>query len=389
MTDLALQTRNEPDDDDLDNIDDLEAVTGAVEELRSSVEKHQKDTDEKLEKRMAEITDSVKKLEVRVNRPGSKRTESEGDENEIEKRAFGRYLQRGDASLTDIETRNLTTATNGGGYLAPQVFANEIIKGLVEWSPIRQYARVMTISAGEVQMPKRSGTMTAAWVTETGNRPSTDPTYTQESLTPHEAACYVDVSNALLEDNAYNLQGEITADASEEFGRLEGASFVDGTGSGQPEGLWTASGIGETVTGAAAALDNADALINLFYALPTFYSRNGVWLMNRLTMGAIRKLKDGDDNYIWKEGIAEGQPATLLGRPVVEAPDAPDIAANAYPVMFGDLRQAYRIVDRVQLAALRDPFTRATNGQTRFHFRRRTGAKVLKAEAIKKLKVSA
>ena len=388
MINLALETRNEP-DDDLE-LDELETVTTAVEELRSSVETFQKDSDKKLDDSLSDIKATVKKLELRVNRPGSKKADDDDNsETAIEKRAFGRYLQRGDAALSDIETRNLTTAANGGGYLAPEVFANEIIKGLVEWSPIRQYARVMTITAGEVQMPKRTGTMTAAWVAETGARASTEGTYGQESLTPHEAACYVDVSNALLEDNAYNLQGEISADASEEFGRLEGAAFVDGTGSGQPEGLWTATGIGETITGSTASLDNADCMIDLFYALPSFYARNGVWLMNRSTMGIVRKLKDGDGSYIWKEGLAEGQPATLLGRPVVEAPDAPDIEADSYPIMFGDLRQGYRIIDRIQLAALRDPFTLATTGQTRFHFRRRTGAKVLKTEALKKLKVSA
>lgn len=385
MTEMALQTRSEA-DENLEDEDEIHEAVGAVEELRASVETHQQETDAKIEKRMSEFSADMKKMQTRLNRPGIKRAEAE-DDTKIEKRAFTRYMQRGEASLSDIETRNLTTAANGGGFLAPEMFANEIVKNLVQWSPIRQHARVMAISSGEVQMPRRTGTMTAAWVAETGTRPSTETTYVQESLTPHEAACYLDISNALLEDNSYNLEGEISMDAAEEFGRLEGSAFVSGTGVGEPEGLWTAAGIGETMSGSVANIDSPDGLLDLFYSLPTFYSRNAVWLMNRQTMGTVRKLKDSNGDYIWKPGIADHQPSTLLGSPVIEAADAPDIGVGTYPIMFGDLRQGYRIVDRIELATLRDPFTQAGVGQTRFHFKRRTGAKVLKTEALKKLKV--
>ena len=110
--------------------------------------------------------------------------------------------------------------------------------------------------------------------------------------------------------------------------------------------------------------------------------------MNRTTIGAVRKMKAGDGDYLWRDSLSEGNPPTILGRPVVELPDMPDVAADANPIVFGDMRQGYRIVDRVALSVLRDPYSRATNGQTRFHARRRVGGDVVKAEALRLLKVA-
>jgi HK97 family phage major capsid protein len=126
----------------------------------------------------------------------------------------------------------------------------------------------------------------------------------------------------------------------------------------------------------------------MFHKLPNAHAQNAVWLMNRNTLGTIRKWKDGQGRYLVLDPISEGAPTTLLGRPVVEAVDMADIGANAYPIMFGDL-QGYRIVDRVGLSLLRDPYTLATKGQVRFHARRRVGGDVTHPDRFVKLKVAA
>ena len=337
-----------------------------------------------IEESVGTVTKAAGRIEQKLNRPGI--ITKPDEPARVEKKAFATYVRHGEAA-TGVELKNLTLAANGGGYLAPTEFVKEIVKNLVQFSPIRQHARVMGVSAAEAKMPKRTGTMTAAWVTETGNRSSTEPAYGEITLTPHEAACYVDVSNALLEDNQYNLEGELSADFAEEFGRLEGSAFVDGDGSGKPAGILQDAAIPQVASGAAAAI-NSDALIDLYHALPSFYAANGVWGMNRTTIGAVRKLKDSNGRYLWTDPISDGNPPTILGRPVAELPDMPDVAANALPILFGDLRQAYRIIDRISLSVLRDPYSRATNGQTRFHARRRVGGGVVKSEALRLLKVA-
>ena len=135
-------------------------------------------------------------------------------------------------------------------------------------------------------------------------------------------------------------------------------------------------------------LQTYDGLIDLFHAVPAAYRQLGAWMMNSTTVGAVR-------NWSVRPAIRCGltcwrlaTQATIFGRPVIEAIDMPDIAANAFPVVFGNFNQAYRIYDRVSLTLLRDPFTQATNGLVRFHARRRVGGDVVKAEAIRKLKIS-
>ena len=126
-------------------------------------------------------------------------------------------------------------------------------------------------------------------------------------------------------------------------------------------------------------------LIALWHAVKTAYAIRGVWLLNRNTLAAVRRLKDADKNYVWQPGLAEGQPNTILGSPYVEVPDMPNEGAGATPIAFGDFRRGYTIVDRIALSVLRDPFTQATAGNVRFIARRRVGGQVVLAEAIAKL----
>lgn len=376
---LPIETRNE-------NTDPLAAATAAVAELERAAE--QRHTAHQTEVRG--LTERLAQLETRLSRPGTQ-TENQNEPNE-EQRAFGVYLRRGERGMTADETRAMTAATDtAGGFLVPETFVAELLRNVVQFSPVRAYARVMSIAGADVTLPKRTGTMSAVWVGETADRTGTQPNYGDIKLTPYEAACFIDVSNQLLEDAALNISSELSFDAAEEFGRLEGAAFVSGDGVGKPKGILAETTIGTVITGHASTLGSApaDKMIDAFYALPAAYRANATWGMNSTTLATVRKLKDAQGNFLWQPGLVAGQPDTILGRPVAELPDMPDVAAAATPIVLGDFSQGYRIVDRVSLALLRDPYSLATKGQTRFHLRRRVGGGVVKAEAFKLIKVAA
>lgn len=333
------------------------------------------------------------KIEAKSNRPiglNSNNPDGEND-NSLEKKAFTSFARRGVDRMEADEVKALTVSDNAnGGFLAPETFASEVFKKLVEFSPIRAYAKVISISAPEIKHPRRLTGTAASWVAEVADRPESGMTFDQVTLTPYELATFTDISNQLLEDNAYNLEGLLQDDFAESFGKAEASAFVTGDGAGKPRGLLNAPGIAEMKTGAAATLgaDPASSIIAMFHALPAVYAQNGVWIMNRKTLGTLRSLKDGDGRFILCDPISAGAATTLLGRPIVEAIDFPDVAAGAFPIMFGDL-SGYRITDRTGLSVLRDPFTQKIKGVTRFHANKRVGGDVTHADHFVKLKVAA
>lgn len=368
--------------------DPIAAAAQAVEEMRTGVEtfRTQQQTD------LRAATDRIAALETRLNRPTGGQQQEQRNEPAPEVRAFGTYLRRGSQAMTADETRALTVANDASaGYLAPEQYGSEILRDLVEYSPIRRYAKIMQLSAPEVRLPKRLTGTNAQWVSEIEDRPESTMTFGQVSLTAHEIATYVEISKQLLEDAAYDVEGELRTALAEDFGQKESAAFVSGNGVGKPKGILAAgTGIQEVVTGAAATLGTApaDLLIDVMSKLPTAYAQNGAWLLNRTVLASIRKLKDAQGAYLWQPSIQVGAPATLLGRPVIEAVDMDNVAAGKFPIVFGDF-SGYRIVDRVGLSILVDPFTRATNGIVRFHARRRVGGDVLEPAKFVKVKVAA
>jgi len=330
------------------------------------------------------------KLEAKANRLPATANDNAHNDN-LDTKAFDALLRRGERRLEADEQKALVVANDGAaGYLAPTEYGSEILKKLVEWSPVRQYARVVTVGGKEIKYPRKVSGATAVWVGETEDRTASTMAFEQVTLTPHELATFTDISNALLEDNAYDLRGELIADYSEAFGKAEASAFVSGDGTGKPKGIMAATGLAEIKTGAAANLgtDPAATIIGMYHALPGVHAQNGVWMMNRKTLAALRVLKDGNGRFILVDPISAGMPTTLLGRPIVEAIDMPDVAANAFPILFGDL-QGYRIVNRLDLNILPDPYSLAAKGQVRFHARARVGADVTHPDRFVKLKVAA
>jgi len=379
MRDYPYETRSEDGDEP-----DLAAAVQAVGELRSAVEQHRTATDQRIAAEMRSISERLDAIDLRTQRPGGSIARPEGDD--LQCRAFTGFLRHGREALPADEVRSLRVSDDpAGGYLAPDQFVAEVIKGIVEVSPVRQAARVGNTSSGAVILPKRTGRPTASWVGETEDRPETGSTYGQVEIPVHEMACYVDVSLRLLEDAAVNVDAEVASDLAEEFGRLEGAALVNGNGVKKPMGFMMNADIAYTASGSAAQI-TADSLITHMYSLPAFYRNTGTWMMNGNTLAAIRKMKDGQGNYLWQPSYQAGQPETILGRPVIEAVDMPDIGAGTEPIAFGDFARAYRIYDRVALSVMRDPYSVATRGLVRFHARRRLGGGVVLAEAVRKVR---
>lgn len=320
------------------------------------------------------------KLEAKSNRPGAPAI-VQGDDTE--KKAFVTYLQTG-----QIEQKALTVAGDAPGYvLAPEEISGEFIRNLIEFSPIRSIADVRTTTSHTVLLPKRTGITNAVWVGETAARTGSEPTFGQSEIAVKELATFVDLSLRMLEDSS-NVDAEVRLALAEDFGQKEALSFVNGNTVVEPQGFMVAPDIADTANGHATNL-SADALIRLMYAMPATYRNNGTWVMNGTTLAAIRSLKDGNGNYLWQPSYQAGQPETILGRPVVEAIDMPNVASGAFPVIFGDFKAGYRVYDRVSLDILPDLLTQRTVGLARFHARRRVGAGVVRPAVFRKLRMAA
>lgn len=374
---VKIETRSEP----TDAPDDLAAATQAVEELRTAATA--------FETRQAEairgVTDRLSALETRLNRPGTGTTERR-DERDTERRAFDHYLRHyGTERFRADEIRALNTSDDGA--LVPEHFIREIIKDITEFSPMRQLARITNATGSSAKLPRRLTKPTAGVVAEGAATTGSESTYGEWDIPIFEIREHTDISNQMIEDSGFDMEAEIRADLAEAFGEKEGNLFFTGTGTGEPLGLLNDTDF-QTVEAADIAIVG-DELIDLFYAVKSTYARRGAWGMNRKVIASVRKLKNTGGDYLWQDSLAADQPPTFLGKPVVEVPALGEVEASAVVAVFGDWDRGFRILDRINMSILRDNYTRAANGQVRFHGRRRMGGKLVRPQALIGLKMPA
>ncbi|MCE6960581.1 phage major capsid protein [Cereibacter sphaeroides] len=347
-----------------------------------------------LETKMGQIAETLKgfdalaqrldKIEAKVNRPAGGDQRKDDD---AERKAFAAYLRAGNNAPAE-ELKTLTVSSDPqGGYLAPAEMSTEFVRDLVEFSPVRSVATIRGTAAPSVIYPTRTGVTAAKWKGEAQAQEASEPGFGQAEVIVREVNTYVDISNQLLADSAGQAEAEVRLALAEDFGQKEGLAFVKGDGVLAPEGFMTNADILNTVNGHATDL-KADALIKLLYAIPATYRNRGAWAMNGTTLGVLRTLKDGQGNFLWQPSYQAGQPETILGRPVVEMVDMPDVASGAFPIIYGDW-SGYRIVDRLSLSVLVNPYLKATEGLTRIHATRRVGGRVLQPAKFRKLKMAA
>ena len=309
------------------------------------------------------------------------------------------YLRRG----ATHEIKSISgTSPGDGGYAVPRQIDAMIARELTNISPIRAIAQVVqTGTAGYRKLISTGGTA-SGWASETGSRGETDtPSFAE--IAPPTGDLYANpaASQAMLDDAAFDLESWLASEIAMEFARAEGAAFVNGTGANQPRGFLNAatSTLGDDArafgsvqyigTGDATGLgtDPDLTLIDLVHTLKAGHRQGAAFVMNSATLAEVRKLKTTDGAFLWQPGLVDGQPDRLLGYPVVEAEDMPDIAADEYPIAFGNFRHGYLIAERSATQVLRDPFS--NKPFVHFYATKRIGGQVLDSAAIKLLRIEA
>tara|TARA_B100000686_G_scaffold55286_1_gene59566 strand:+ start:197 stop:1426 length:1230 start_codon:yes stop_codon:yes gene_type:complete len=288
------------------------------------------------------------------------------------KSALRNYIRRNNAGAGVDEIKALSAGSDpDGGYWVTPDISGRITTLMQETSPIRQVANVVTIGTDKLEGVAHIGDTGAGWVGETDARTeTTSPVLEQYSIPVHELYAEPRATQRLLDDAMFNVDEWLAAKIAERLSRLENAAFVNGDGTGKPKGFLTyAAGtpsaadfdvIEQLSTGAAgafAASDPGDSLVNMVFALKARYRENAVFMMKRSSLAAVRKLKDGDGNYLWTPDFQMKQGGTLLGFDVIEAEDMPEIAADSLSIAFGDFNESYQIVDRQGVRILRDNLT--------------------------------
>ncbi len=359
-----------------------------------------------LERRLsdqAQRLDALDRKAVAASRPHLSAARADAATPHV--KAFAAYVRQGDEDRVrslDLEGKSLNTAVAAeGGVLVDPQTANRIETVLRGASSLRSVARIVQVEATAYDALIDHSEMGAAWITEsTAISETATPNIDRISIPLHELSATPKASQRLLDDSAFDVEGWLAERIAARFARAENAAFIDGDGVDKPKGFlahpvitngsWTWGAIGTVSTGAEAAFapaDPGDALVELVYALPAGYRANAAFLMNSATAGAVRKLKDADGRYLWAESLSEGQPARLLGYPVLIAEDMPDIAANSHSIAFGDFRAAYTIAERPDLRVLRDPYS--AKPHVLFYATRRVGGDVTDFAALKLLQFSA
>lgn len=308
------------------------------------------------------------------------------------------YLRMG--RETELKSLSIGSAADGG-FAVPRPIDAEIARRLVKLSPVRSVANVVQTSTSGFRRLISIGGTASGWANETGARIETNSPKLAEIVPPlGELYANPSATQQMLDDAAFDVGSWLAGEIATEFARAEGAAFINGTGTNQPRGFLTGPTAAQNDTvrpfgtlqfiasGNANAFDATpeSKLIDMVFAMKAALRQGAVWMMNSATLAAVRKFKSADGSFLWQAGIVDGQPSRLLGYPVVEAEDMPDIGAGNFPIAFGNFKAGYLIAERTATTILRDPYTNKPYVQ--FYATRRVGGQVLDSDAIKLLKIS-
>lgn len=306
--------------------------------------------------------------------------------------AFQAHMRKG-----DVQAALNKGAADDGGYTSPIEWDRTITDKLVIVSPMRALCSVQSVSGtGYKKLVNLRGT-TSGWVGEADARDETNtPKLAEQAYGWGEIYANPSATQQMLDDSEINLEQWLAGEVDVEFAYQEGKAFVSGDGTKKPRGLLTYAAGGsnlhplggiEVIASGAAGGITGDAILDLVYALPETFTGNARFGMNRNTMLRIRKLKDSDNNYLWQPSLQAGQPSTLAGYPIADIPDMPGVAANALSIAFGDFKRAYKILDRVGVRVLRDPYTKKP--YVMFYTTKRVGGGLENPECMKFMRIAA
>lgn len=368
---------------------------------------------DKIDRINADITklqgaiDEMNKLIAAARVGGDDDPKALSAEEKAHKKGFSAYFRSGaESGLRDLEVKAAATSDNdpNGGYLVDKQTEQTIDRVLGTVSAIRSIASVLTISASVYRKLVNQGGAGGGWVGEKQSRSETGaPTLAALEFPAMEVYANPAATQTLLDDARVDISAWLADEVSTTFAEMEGVAFYSGNGVNKPKGLssytmiadanYAWGKVGFVTSGVASALADSSnsghpALTNLVYAIKQGYRNNAQFLMNRKTAAAVRKLASlGDEKLpLWQPSMQLGQPATLMGYPVVDDDNVEDVGANAFPIWFGDFKRAYLIVDRAGIRVLRDPFT--NKPFVHFYTTKRVGGGIQNFEAVKAMKIS-
>ncbi len=343
--------------------------------------------------------DEVKSRLDRVRRAAPRPAIGGGAAPSLELKGFvDGYLRHG----REAELKSVSGAVAAdGGFAVPREIDALISMQLKTISPIRAISQVVQTGSAGYRKLVTAGGSASGWVSEVAARPeTTTPKFNEIAPPMGELYANPAASQAMLDDADFDIEAWLASEIAMEFARAEGAAFVSGTGTNQPRGFLSAptAATADAVrpfgtlqflaSGNASAFDASPELklIDLVHSLKAGHRQGAVFVMNSKTLATVRKFKAADGTFLWQPGLLEGAPARLLGYPVIEAEDMPDVAAGTLPIAFGNFKAGYLIAERKATTILRDPFT--NKPFVNFYATKRVGGQVLDSDAIKLLKIS-
>ncbi len=350
-----------------------------------------------IQKRLQAQEDRMTMLDRKTISRGRAPLSAEADAGAPHQKAFDAYIRHGDDDALrglPLEGKAMSTVSDGGFLAAPTV-ALQVQDALNITASLRRVANVVAVESANYEVLVDMGDIASGWSTEATAQAETGTSTVQRVVIPvHELSAMPKASQRLLDDAAFDIETWLADCIATKFARAEATAFVSGDGVNKPKGFLTHAKapngtatnvqIGTIPSGGAgdfASTNPANALIDLVYALGAQYRANGTFVMNSKTAAAVRKMRDADGRFLWADSLAMGQPAQLLGYPVLVCEDMPDIAAGSFSIAFGDFRSAYTIVERPDLRVLRDPFS--AKPHVLFYATKRVGGGVTDARAIK------
>ena len=322
-----------------------------------------------------------------VSRPVAPNDKKQGRASDEYRNAFWGMIRNRNLTPGVMNDLQIGTDTEGG-YLVPDEFEHTLVQGLEEENVLRSLCTVIQTSSGDRKIPIVTAHGTASWVDEEDPIPTSDETFGQISIGAHKVATMIKVSDELLQDSVFNLESYIAAEFARRIGAAEEEAFITGNGTGKPTGLLHATnGAGTGVT-TSGNTPTADEIFDLVHSIKSVYRRKAVFLLNDSTLKAIRKLKDGQGQYLWQPGLKEGQPDMLLNYRIATSPFMPEIGAGNKVILFGDFK-SYWIADRQGRSFQRLNELYAATGQVGFRATQRVDGRLVLAEAMKCLAVKA
>ena len=375
--------------------DPMREVTQAVSAFLGEFRDFQGEIELKLQQTEERLT----MLDRKTHHAARPHLAAENDSGAPHRKAFHDYLRSGDDDGLrglEFEQKALSTVVNSdGGFLVDPQTAEQVQSVLYSAASLRAVAQVVHVEATSYDVLIDHADLGAGWASETAATAETDtPQIDRISIPLHELSALPKASQRLLDDSAFDVEGWLAGRIADKFARAEAAAFISGDGADKPRGIldhtivaeggWSWGNLGYIATGTEGGLGDGDAIVDLVYALGARYRANATFVMNSKTAGIVRKLKDADGRFLWSDGLAAGEPARLMGYPVLVTEDMPDAATNSYSIAFGDFAAGYTVAERPDLRVLRDPFS--AKPHVLFYATKRVGGDVSDFAAIKLLK---